>query len=301
MDIIVFDKKRGRTRTFRLSAVVVAIVAVLGLGALVGDGLLLQRYLAQEPSDGQVISIWRQRAAAHEREVQQLTQQAESQMTAVGRKLAAMEARLLRMEALGERVSEVAKLTNGEFRFDEPAAVGGPEQSEREAPPNYLSAIGDLSLRLSERERELEVLEALIANRRLHEDLAPSGRPVTWGWMSSPYGDRIDPMSGRPAWHHGIDFAGRPGSDVIVVASGVVVNVGKRSGYGMMVEVNHGSGYVTRYAHHKEVLVDIGDVVKKGDVIARMGSTGRSTGPHVHFEVLKNGRHVDPAKYVAKR
>ena len=119
--------------------------------------------------------------------------------------------------------------------------------------------------------------------------------------MSSAFGRRVDPFSGKIGWHAGVDFAGRENSDVIAVASGVVVYAGKRSGFGQLIEINHGDGYVTRYAHHKESLVGIGDVVKKGQQIAIMGSTGRSTGPHVHFEVLKNGRHQDPAKFVRRR
>jgi murein DD-endopeptidase MepM/ murein hydrolase activator NlpD len=102
------------------------------------------------------------------------------------------------------------------------------------------------------------------------------------------------------AWHAGADFAGKPGSDVVAVASGVVTFAGEKHGFGRMIEINHGAGYITRYGHHDELLVAAGDVVKKGQVIGRMGSTGRSTGPHVHFEVLRNGRPVDPARYVAR-
>ena len=119
--------------------------------------------------------------------------------------------------------------------------------------------------------------------------------------MSSPFGKRVDPISGKNAWHSGVDFAGRDGSDVIAVASGVVTFAGERSGYGKMVEISHANGYLTRYAHHKGLLVESGDVVKKGEVIGVMGSSGRSTGPHVHFEVLKHGRPVDPARYVSAR
>jgi murein DD-endopeptidase MepM/ murein hydrolase activator NlpD len=118
--------------------------------------------------------------------------------------------------------------------------------------------------------------------------------------MSSGFGRRVDPITGRMAWHAGVDFAGTPGSDIVAVASGVVTFAGELHGYGRMIEVNHGGGYSTRYGHDDELLVVAGDVVKKGQVIGRMGSTGRSTGPHVHFEVLKDGHQVDPARYVAR-
>ena len=116
--------------------------------------------------------------------------------------------------------------------------------------------------------------------------------------MSSRYGSRNDPITGRQAWHNGVDFAGKDGSDVVTVATGVVVYSANRNGYGKMIEINHGGGFSTRYGHHKELLVEVGDIVKKGQVIGLMGSSGRSTGPHVHFEVFKNGRVVDPASYI---
>ena len=140
----------------------------------------------------------------------------------------------------------------------------------------------------------------MLINADIHASSQVQGRPVTWGWLSSKYGNRVDPLTGKTAWHSGVDFAGHDGSDVIAVASGVVTFAGKRSGYGKLVEISHPDGLVTRYAHHKELVVSTGDVVKKGETIGKMGSTGRSTGPHVHFEVLKNGRTVDPTRYVAR-
>ena len=111
----------------------------------------------------------------------------------------------------------------------------------------------------------------------------------------------MDPITGRPAWHAGVDFAGKEGSDIVSVGSGVVTWAGERYGYGLMVEINHGGGITTRYGHAKEILVSVGDIVKQSQTLARMGSTGRSTGPHVHFEVRKNGKAVDPARYVYRK
>ena len=141
----------------------------------------------------------------------------------------------------------------------------------------------------------------MLLDRDFQEAKVIAGRPVTWGWLSSKYGRRLDPFTGKSAWHAGVDFAGKHNSDVVAVAGGVVTHAGKRYGYGLMVEVTHGDGYVTRYGHHEEILVSVGDVVKPRQVIGKMGSSGRSTGPHVHFEVLKNGKHVDPSRYVARR
>jgi len=158
-----------------------------------------------------------------------------------------------------------------------------------------------LAADIEAREQQLQVLESLMANRKLQQEAAIAGRPVTWGWLSSRFGRRTDPFTGRPAWHAGVDFAGKEGSDIISVGSGVVTWAGERYGYGLMVEVNHGGGITTRYGHAKEILVKVGDIVKQGETLAKMGSTGRSTGPHVHFEVRKHGKAVDPSRYVYRK
>jgi len=147
---------------------------------------------------------------------------------------------------------------------------------------------------------QLSILETLLVDRKIQSDVFLAGRPVEKGWMSSRFGRRTDPINGRLAWHNGVDFAGKDGSDVITVAAGVVVYAGPRSGFGKMVEINHGSGFTSRYGHHKELFVKVGDIVKKGQIVGKMGSSGRSTGPHVHFEVFKNGRVVDPYSYIQR-
>jgi murein DD-endopeptidase MepM/ murein hydrolase activator NlpD len=146
----------------------------------------------------------------------------------------------------------------------------------------------------------LQILTSMMSDNRLKKEQTVAGTPIDKGWMSSAYGMRTDPFHGKERWHDGVDFAGKRGSPIIAVASGVVTWSAKRSGYGEMVEINHGDGYVTRYGHNEENLVTLGSIVKKGQHIALMGSSGRSTGPHVHFEVYKNGRTVDPASYIHK-
>ena len=201
------------------------------------------------------------------------------------------------------RVTEVADLDEGEFAFAEPVPQGGPlSNAEATLPwPELHVGLSELARDLQVRESELEVLESLLRNRDYRDGVAVAGRPVKWGWMSSPYGQRVDPFSGKKAWHAGVDFAGKDGSDVIAVASGVVTYAGQRYGYGEMVEITHGDGYVTRYGHHDHVVVTMGEIVKKGQVIGKMGSSGRSTGPHVHFEVLLNDRQIDPIKFVQSK
>jgi murein DD-endopeptidase MepM/ murein hydrolase activator NlpD len=258
---------------------------------------------ALTPNQEAMVDQWQQRLADQRAELNALQERSAAESEAVGRQLAAMQARLMRMEALGLRVTEIAKLDQGEFSFDEPAPVGGPSVASQGpiAWADLQSSLEELAVQLRSRESELEVLDSLLRDQEFQQTTVIAGRPVTWGWMSSPFGKRVDPFSGQMSWHSGVDFAGRKGSDVIAVASGVVTFAGKRYGYGKLVEISHGDGYVTRYAHHESLKVETGDIVKKGQPIGTMGTSGRSTGPHVHFEVLKNGRPVDPRAYVARR
>ena len=249
--------------------------------------------------------------------VADLRAEAERRLQALSRSVGEMEARLVRLDAMGQRLTDLAGLDDGEFDFSRTPALGGPltgegvaltalnqplseSQSAQLAPSTLAAEMGDLEARIADREQQLDMLQALLSNRQLQDDVFLSGRPIRKGWMSSSFGQRKDPFTGQLHWHQGVDFAGKLGSDVIAVAGGLVTWSGDRYGYGDMVEINHGGGYSTRYAHNKENLVKVGDIVKKGQVVALMGSSGRSTGPHVHYEVYKNGRPVDPASYVRR-
>ncbi len=246
-----------------------------------------------------------QELARQQEEILEAKRVAEENLNALTLRLGQMQAHVVRLDALGQRLTRIADLDNGEFDFSAPPAQGGPDEggplgiaSESMALPDFISQLDELSQQLKDREEQLSVLESMFINRNLDAKVLPAGRPITKGWMSSRYGIRSDPFTGKPAWHKGIDFAAKEGADMVAVASGVVTWAGKRYGYGNLVEVNHGKGYVTRYGHAKDVLVKVGDTVEKGQVLGTVGSTGRSTGPHVHFEVWVNGKPVDPIKYV---
>jgi murein DD-endopeptidase MepM/ murein hydrolase activator NlpD len=268
--------------------------------------LLLPLYMAVRwaiapPVDEALVAQWQRQVVEQQTEVRLLQERAGAEAQAVGRQLAGMQARLLRMEALGARVTQVAALEDGEFTFENPVATGGPESVEPRVGGFELQrTLADLSHDLKRREAELEVLEALLRDRDYRHATEVAGRPVSRGWVSSPFGSRVDPFSGQSAWHPGVDFSGRRGTDVMAVAGGVVIYADRRPDYGWTVEINHGDGYVTRYAHHQELKVATGEIVKRGQVIGTIGSSGRATGPHLHFEVLKNGRHVDPRTYIAR-
>ncbi len=307
MNIIIVGRRHGESRSVSLrpSAIYfllgMAVTMPLMLGAA---GFLLSQHLASDLAlDSRTAKAWERNLEEQRREIEELRAQADRELAALTVRLAELQSRGLRLDAVGERLVASADLEADEFDFSVPPAVGGPMNyldSAYEA-PGITAAMDELADRINSREQQLAVLDDLIAANKLDQDTFVAGSPIVKGWMSSRYGYRADPFTGRSAWHAGVDFAGKQGSDVVSVASGVVTIAEPRYGYGRLVEVNHGNGYKTRYAHCQEIKVKVGDVVRKGDVIALMGNSGRSTGPHVHFEVYRNGRNVDPAAYIHRR
>jgi murein DD-endopeptidase MepM/ murein hydrolase activator NlpD len=300
MNIIIVSKKHGRSRM--VSSWMLAPMFLLLLTLVIGVGYVGYQYLTPKEAviiDAAATMQWLERVESQASEVDKARIYTEEQINALRIRLAQLQARLTRLDALGERLVDVANLDQGEFDFSLPPAVGGPESDTLDyTPPDFVLVLDELAAQLDNREQQLRVLNSLLGDRKIQSETFVAGRPINRGWMSSRYGYRNDPFTGKMAWHDGVDFAGKDGSDIVAVASGVVTWAGSRYGYGELVEINHGNGYVTRYAHCNEVLVEVGDVVKKADIIALMGSTGRSTGPHVHFEVLLSGKSVDPAKYI---
>lgn len=234
-------------------------------------------------------------------DIEAARQVAQENINALTKRLAELQSRVVRLDALGERLTEMASLDKGEFNFENSPALGGPNDASvviGDVRADFLVSFDSLSRQLEDREQQLGVLESMLMTRNLQEELRPDGFPAEKGWLSSFFGIRTDPFTGRLAHHNGVDIAGKLGSGILAVAAGVVTWSGDRFGYGNLVEVNHGNGYVTRYAHNQKNMVRVGDTIKKGQVLALMGSSGRSTGPHVHFEVLRNGRVVNPVQYV---
>jgi len=234
--------------------------------------------------------------------IAEIRQGNEDTLDALSIRIAQMNARMIRLDALGRRLTDMADIDDGEFDFDSDPALGGPEEpmaaGSNVAVPEVVDAMLSLGNQLDSRESQLDVLESVLMNQQLKDRVYPAGRPVGSGWISSYFGRRTDPFTGKPANHTGVDFAGKNGAEIVAVADGVVSWSGDRYGYGIMVELNHGSGYATRYAHNSENLVSVGDEVKKGQVVALMGETGRATGPNLHFEVLQNGSRVNPVKFI---
>ncbi|WP_194756281.1 M23 family metallopeptidase [Aliidiomarina indica] len=246
------------------------------------------------------------RALAMQSEVvQEVRSQAQRELTAMSMKLGDIQAQIMRLEALSQRLASATQMDQGEFDFTQPIPVGGPDQPMMEWPVvgehQVLADIDAVLEQLASRQKQLRLLESLLMSHHIEGERFIAGRPIVEGWLSSQYGVRKDPFHGNPTMHRGIDFAAPEGSPVIATGAGIVTFAGRRAGYGNLVEIDHGAGLRTRYGHMKSIDVQVGDVVTRGQTIARVGSTGRSTGPHVHYEVLENGRHVNPSSFVFRQ
>ncbi len=223
---------------------------------------------------------------------------------ALTKKLGELEAETYRLRALGMRVVKMAKLDSNEFNFDIKPGQGGPDEfgnfEDTSTAAGLMKSVMQLESVLSNEQKMMTGMSKIIQGRLLDEEVKPSGKPVAQGYVSSSYGYRRDPFNGRSRMHRGIDFAAKTGTPIYSVAVGVISFVGRKGGYGNAVEVDHGNGLVSRYGHLSEFKIEIGALVKKGDLIALAGSTGRSTGPHLHLEILQNGTQIDPSKYLSQ-
>ena len=310
MKIILISSRVEKVRTLSLNSWAKGFLSVLLLGIPVAAGTMLGVKIADgrwELLFDNSISEMQHQLVVQQEQVDAGRDQLGNSLSAMTLKLAQMRSRLVRLDALGEQLTQIASLEDGEFDFSVAPGLGGPDTvliAEMAGAADVEQELGLMFARLDNaldsRESQLQILQSMLSDKKLKSERTVAGRPVLKGWMSSEYGMRTDPFHGKSRWHAGVDFAGRQGSDVIAVASGVVTWSSERSGYGNMVEINHSDGFVTRYAHNEVNVAKLGAIVKKGELIANMGSSGRSTGPHVHFEVFKNGRTVDPASYIKR-
>lgn len=305
MNVVIFGKGFGKPLQINLSGRSAGALAVLIAGflgsAMFGVGYWYSAQTGSGMSESDVVSLT-EAVDVQKIEIARTRQQTEDTLDALAINIGQLNARLIRLDALGRRLTEMADLEDSEFDFDSQPAMGGPEEpymnAAAVAAPQVLSAMAALGSQLDDREAQLGVLESVLSNQNLSERVYPQGRPVLSGWMSSYFGRRTDPFTGKPANHRGVDFAGKAGAEIIAVADGVVTWSSDRYGFGNLVEINHGNGYSTRYAHNEENLVAVGEEVRKGQTVALMGDTGRATGPNLHFEVLKNGQRVNPVNFI---
>jgi murein DD-endopeptidase MepM/ murein hydrolase activator NlpD len=305
MNLIFIWKRRGEARQLDFAhPLTLGVLGALVLGIFATAFLIGMRLgqgsgaaFAGDPDN------WARTIAEQKAQIADLRSQVQDRVDAMAVRLGQLNAHVLRIDALGKRLTEMADIDHREFNFDREPAIGGPEDEAGSAAaqiPDITTMFDEIEKRLDLRSAQLAALENLIIARNLNDEIRPEGRPVRDGYISSYFGERQDPFTGHDALHKGLDFAGEAGSEVLAVGAGIVTWSGLQDGYGWLVEVTHGNGLVTRYAHNARNLVNVGDTVSRGQPLAVMGSTGRSTGPHVHFEVLRNGRQVDPLAYVGR-
>jgi hypothetical protein len=306
MNVIFVGRKSGRVKQFDLRHPVIMSAAVLVVLGIVGGAFSIGVGLgARHGSDNPINQLgnWSAELLKQKGQIEDTKRVLQEKVNALALRVGQMNANVIRLDALGKRLTRMANLDDGEFDFGHPPSMGGAESGADGQPaqiPNLTAMVDDLQSQLSSREQQLGVLENMILTRELNKQVYPEGRPVQEGWISSYFGRRADPFTGYSAVHKGLDFAGAEGTKVTAVAAGLVTYAGDRAGFGEMVEINHGNGLATRYCHNEKILVKQGDMVRKGQDVALMGSTGRSTGPHLHFEVLKNGAQVDPLRFIGE-
>ena len=306
MEFILLSNSSSSNGPIRFGLRTMAFGAVLAIGlmGLIGYISFTAGQLNRQLQFHSAETLVREQVLQQQTEVDSAIIEARTNVNALALRLGELQADVIRLDALGERLVDMAQLDDEEFDFGTQPAMGGPYNPNSVGTlsiTEFIDSLDRLAKDLEDRSPKLTVLEALLMSEQLDKQIRPAGRPVATGWMSSGYGYRTDPITGKKAFHSGADFAGPAGSAVLAVASGVVTTAGFIDGMGNIVAINHGGGYVTRYAHNEKNLGKVGDTIKKGQKIALMGNSGRSTGPHVHFEVLHNGRPVNPLKYVRSK
>jgi murein DD-endopeptidase MepM/ murein hydrolase activator NlpD len=274
------------------------VVLPLVVGWVVSD--IYARLNPPAALDANVLAAHHAELSAQRAAIAATRHQAETHLNALAQRLGQLQAQMWRVNALGGHLVAMAGLDKAEFDFSAEPAMGGPEAPVSASAPALFPALETLDAQLRAQRERLTALETLLMNRQLEAAVTPAGWPVNGGWVSSGFGWRADPFTGRRARHEGVDIASRLGSPIHAMGDGVVRYAGPKAGYGLLVEITHGD-IVTRYAHTTAVLVKVGDRVARGAPIATVGTSGRSTGPHLHFEVLRRERAVNPRPYLDRQ
>lgn len=272
----------------RRPAVALCMFMVGGL-ALLGAGAAAGMAISQE------------RLGAHAAGGSMSRSQAQRELDALAARVGELQAQANRLNALGDRLTRMGELRDGEFDFDRPPGVGGAGEVHALPRAELERSIDALQREFAASGEQLAVIASLLGDRRIADAALPTRSPVRAGYITSGFGMRVDPIVGGGQFHRGIDFSANTGDPVLAVADGVVSFSGDRSGYGGTVEIDHGNGLTTRYAHNSRMVRRVGELVRAGEEIAKAGSTGRSTGPHVHFEVWQDGRVIDPRRFLQQR
>jgi len=308
-NIIVLKQSKSGTSSYHLSdnKIRQKIITVMSLSVLsimllgIGTGYLLFNHKAETSSEIKNI----QSLVNQEQDgIQKFKSDVNRELDSLALQIGGLYAQSMRINALGDRLTTVAKLQDSEFDFNTEPGIGGAglELTNKEnTSQDLFASLYSIKANFQQQEEQLGLLSALLNEKDLDQQIKPSGKPIRKGWISSSYGSRVDPFTGKQAFHSGVDFSGKHEAIIQAVADGVVIWAGTRGNYGKLVEIDHGSGFVTRYAHMSEVSVSIGQKIEKAQAIGIMGKTGRATSAHLHFEVLKKGHKVNPWPFLAKK
>jgi murein DD-endopeptidase MepM/ murein hydrolase activator NlpD len=302
VQIILISDRLAKARSVNLSLVHLAGMAVLSLALLCGSTAAVYWFTLRYAAEFRIPVLQRLVLAAQQAEAERGRTFLQQNLNAMAVKLGEMQAQLTRLDALGERLSSLAGFRAQEFRFSEAPGLGGAAPTLM--PPQNLSLaefgekLAVVSRHVENRNDMLGVFEAQLFEAAVKKKLLPNIMPVEAPYQASSFGRRIDPFTGQWAMHEGIDFLADQASPVVAAAGGVVQFAGLHPQYGMMIDIDHGDDLVTRYAHLSKLFVKEGDVIVRGRRVALSGSTGRSTGPHLHFEVRFRGAAQNPAKFL---
>ncbi len=302
MQIILISHRLAKARTLTLSLRHVAMSVTLALGVLIGLTVVLYWLSLRFAAELKLPVIQQLAVAARKGETENARVFMQQNLNAMAVKLGEMQAQLTRLDALGERLSALTGIRPQEFRFSEAPGLGGAQPTS--VPPQDLS-LAEFNGRLAALSRDMEqrtdmlgVLEAQLFEQTVKKKALPTMMPVSAPFNASGFGMRIDPFTGQRAVHEGVDFLTDPGTPVVAAAGGVVQFAGFHPQYGHVVDIDHGNDLVTRYAHLQKILVREGAVVQRGRAIAESGNSGRSTGPHLHFEVRFRGAAQNPSRFL---
>jgi len=304
LNIILVSSATARARTLTLdwrhwTAGSFALLTLLVAFTLVFNYVTLRYAAASQHPWLQAIVLADQR-----QEAQRTQEMVQGHLNAMAVRLGELQARMMRLDGLGERLARIAGLKPQElpsWQSGQAPGLGGAESSlpaKTVSVVEFQELLSKLAREVDERSDQLGVLEALLVQTSASRKFLPSLSPIVDGWYSSNFGYRLDPFNGMKSFHEGIDFPAEVGTSIVAAASGKVVFAGWQPEYGKMIEIDHGNGLVTRYAHDSQIFVNVGDLVVRGQRLAAVGSTGRSTGPHLHFEVRLNGVPQNPARFL---
>ncbi len=290
MNIIFVSNNMAKARTLTLRQAMLLLAALLLASSMVTAALILPQADSSHQGVTNLLPV---------RMIQAVRSNPQQHLDALALQLGQLQARVMRLDALSERLAELAGVKDKEIKAGQVPGQGGPMVQERNLSAEEIrQQIAELTAQLEQRNDRLGVLEAMLLQQNLRKSTIPSAAPVNAGYNSSSFGWRVDPFTGHMAMHEGLDFMAEPGTPIYAAADGIVAQAESTPDYGNIVKVDHGSGLETRYAHALRFLVRAGDRVQKGQLIAEVGNTGRSTGAHLHFEVRLNGIALDPRKYL---